>query len=136
MIEDFTCALAIGISYEKLFLMLPLVICTGGIPSLHNIFAPIKFSGSDTLNIGLFDNDLSPTSLTLIPRLLIKPIISRMPVPEFPRSTSSLGELKAVSLFLIVTLVLLISIDDPIAFKAFIVEIGSSPFKNPSIVIS
>ena len=123
-------------SYEKLLLILPLVICTGGIPFLHKMFAPIEFRGSDTLNIGLFDNDLSPTSVALIPRLLIKPIKSRMPVPEFPRSTSSLGELKAVSLFLIITLVLLISIDDPIAFKAFIVEIGSSPFKNPSIVIS
>ena len=71
-----------------------------------------------------------------MPRLEIKPIINLMPVPEFPRSTFTEGSLKGISLFFIETEVPLILILEPIAFKAFAVDIGSSPFKKPLISIS
>ena len=59
-----------------------------------------------------------------------------MPVPEFPRSTFTEGSLNKISLFSIETDVPLILILEPIAFKAFAVDIGSSPFKKPLISIS
>jgi hypothetical protein len=61
--------------------------------------------------------------------------MSLMPVPELPRSILLSDEVKGISLRFMFTVVLLIRMEDPIAFNAFIVEIGSSPFKKPSIVI-
>ena len=54
-----------------------------------------------------------------------------MPVPEFPKSISVSGEINGKSLFKISTSVPLIFIDEPIAFKAIAVDIGSSPFRKP-----
>ena len=109
---------------------------TGGLPSLHTTDAPISFNGSETRSIGLFIKDSSPTNVALRFKLEIKPIINLMPVPEFPKSTSLSGFLNGISLLFIVTDVPWIVIDDPIALRAFAVEIGSSPFKKPLIAIS
>ena len=103
---------------------------------MHAIEAPISFKGFAIRSIGLLVNDSSPTKVASIFKLEIKPIINLIPVPEFPKSTSVSGFLNEVFLFSIMTEVPLIVIDEPIAFNALAVDMGSSPFKNPSIAIS
>ena len=131
IMDDFTWALATGMSYKKLSLISPFSIFTGGVPLLHATLAPISFNGLATLSIGLFDNDSSPTRVALISKLDISPINNLIPVPEFPKSISVSGEINGISLFKISTSVPLIFIDEPIAFKAIAVDIGSSPLRKP-----
>ena len=111
-------------------------ILTGGIPTSQVTDAPISFSGLATLNIGLFDKDSSPTSIASKPSPETKPIINLMPVPEFPRSTSPSDEVNGSTLFLMFTSVPSMAMEEPILFNAFAVDIGSSPFKKPVILIS
>ncbi len=94
------------------------------------------FNGLATRSIGLFDKESSPTSVASKPRPETRPIINLIPVPEFPKSTISLDDIKGTTLFLIVTEVPSMLIDEPILFNALAVEIGSSPFKKPVILIS
>ena len=96
----------------------------------------MSFKGFAIRSIGLLVNDSSPIKVASISKLEIKPIISLIPVPELPKSTSVVGFLNGMCLFFIDTKVPLTVIDEPIAFNALAVDMGSSPFKNPSIEIS
>ena len=53
--------------------------------------SPICFSGSSTRPMGRRESDASPTNRTRISWPAITPIISRMPVPELPKSISPAG---------------------------------------------
>ena len=89
------------------------------------MLVPMSINGFITLSIGLFDNDESPVKVALIPSPDKSPSISLIPVPELPKSKSLSGILKGWVLLLRIILVLVLTIDDPIRFRAFKVEFGS-----------
>ena len=84
-------------------------ISTGAFPLVSEILAPIEFSGSAILAIGLEFNDLSPLKEKLLPVPDRNPVKSLIPVPELPKN-------KSVLFF-----------DELLSKTAFFVEIMSSP---------
>ena len=86
------CAEGISISNVKgTALPVPFSLIGGNDSPLNLIFAPILDKCSVTLFIGLLLKELSPINLTSILLDEIKPDISLIPVPEFPKSIIFLG---------------------------------------------
>ena len=83
--QDFTWALAIGMWYSMALNLAGSMRMGHRPPGCKVRFAPILPSGSATLFIGRFDNELSP--VRTLPKACPdnKPASSRMEVPELPR---------------------------------------------------
>ncbi len=72
----------------------PPLILSGGLPSSLSINAPISVSGLITRPIGRFDNDSSPINSQSKSCAAKIPDISRIEVPEFPKSSGFEGFFK------------------------------------------
>ena len=108
----------------------------GAVPFVVETNAPSSDNGSLTLDIGLLDRDSSPLNCAFRFKPEIKPIISLIPVPEFPKSNIDCGSLKFLFLLFIRTLFPSTSIDAPISIIPCRVEIGSAPIRKLSTLIS
>ena len=93
--QDLTCALATGKEYSIACRDLTGLTLIGRVPSsVAAKSAPIAFNGSTTLRIGLVESDLSPVNKDEKFCEDNNPAHNLMEVPEFPKSSASLGSLR------------------------------------------